>query len=179
METLNAAREDDRDTPEGRFRPNPDVDVLVGELEKVEIGGQVTYETLSNKVGRDIRESAYPLYAAIRRLLCKGMVFKAIPNIGYRRLTDDQCVQAGSQDIEACRRRAIRAARKARAGRVDILSPEERIRRAVVMTQAAFVIKSGSTKATRKLEDAITKGQGMQLTYSKTLEIFARKKLGS
>jgi len=175
--TLNALPEDDRDTPEGRFRSNPDVRTIEELLEALALGDQIEYEAINLAIGRDIRENKYALYAAVKRLLQRGLVYQAIPNVGYKRLTDSECVKSGNRDIEACRRRALRAAKKTRAGHPDALSQEDKVLRAVTLTQAVFVVKSASPDAAHKLETVIAKqGQTLQLTFQQTLDIFTQKK---
>jgi hypothetical protein len=179
METqreLDAEEETDRKTCPGRFRPNPDVDLIAEAMGACAIGQVMTYDHLSKLIGRDIREFRYIIAAARRRLLnWKGMVFEAVPNEGYCRLSDSQCITAGMRDIDSCRRKALRAGKKARASKTELLTPEERSRRAVVMTQAMFMARSSSVQATKKLESAVA-DHGLELTYQKTLALFEKKK---
>lgn len=53
----------------------------------------ITYEQVSDVVGRDIRKSKGALYTAIRMARdSEGIAFETITNVGIRRMTDSEIV---------------------------------------------------------------------------------------
>lgn len=157
--------------PPDRFRPNPDVDRIAAAMGALAIGESIAYETMNRLIGHDVRHDRYVVSAARRRLLHEGKVYQAVTGKGYVRLSDAECLVSGGKDIESCRRKAYRAGKKVQAARIEVLTPEERIRHSVVATQALFLAQGARPAAARRLNAAVA-AKGLALTFDDTLSLF-------
>ena len=92
-----------------------DARLLHQRLQSVGVGETVSWEELSQVIGRDVTAGSKgygPLSTARKRALNDdGMVFDAIPKVGLKRLTDAEIVNTGQATVDKVRR----AARKGRA----------------------------------------------------------------
>ena len=91
-----------------------DAKLVYDRLLKCGVGDVVTYEELSEMVGRDIRSKGYATAQAARKRAMRDnqMVFECIWRVGYKRLSDVEVVQTGEQTIRSMRRAATRGLKR-------------------------------------------------------------------
>lgn len=131
---------------------NADARAIKALLETIQVGETVTFDALSDAIGRGIRQSMYLFYAAAKDLNGEiGAVFASVRGVGYKRLPGDALASVG----ETARRRIRRSAKGATrtitnaARRANDLSPEQTRRinaELSVLGLAAHVAGSGFVK---------------------------------
>lgn len=106
---------------------SPDVAALVETLREVSPGAVVTYASLSEAIGRDVRKDRW-LITSAQRIAARehGAVFGNERNVGYRRLEVDQLPDVGSTARARVRIASRKAARFIRYGadRANDVRPE-------------------------------------------------------
>lgn len=106
-----------------------DAQILRDRLKKAKVGDVVTYEELTQEVGRDVRGRAKAaLYTARNHALKHaGMVFQAVENVGLKRLSDVEIVESVGGDLKLIRRKARKSATKLTKVAFDKLPNEQKI----------------------------------------------------
>lgn len=90
-----------------------DTKTIQDRLMKVEVGDVVTYQELTDLIGRDVQVSARGnLTSAMRRLVADGIVFACVRGEGVKRLSDSEIVGVGPDTIAKMRRASNRARQK-------------------------------------------------------------------
>lgn len=124
---------------------------VIGMLRKMTVGEVLTYATLSEAIGCDVRKRRHVLKTARDRVLADDSVHTAIvATVGVKRLSDEEAGDGLSSSL----RRARSAARRGRksASRLNINEiPQEK--RAAVFARASLlelIDYSGSAKAAAK-----------------------------
>lgn len=90
-----------------------DTQSLSGRLRELSVGGLVTYDELSELIGRNIRTHRHLLYSAIRMVEREdGAVFDTERGVGVRRLEAADAPKVGQKTRRSVRRAADRAAER-------------------------------------------------------------------
>lgn len=100
------------------------LETVLNRLIRAAVGEVVTYDELSACYGADIRQKgAGTLQRALRLALSEyNMVFEAVRSVGYKRLKDDEMIDAGKSHIQ----RARRACRRGKA-KLDCVADFEKL----------------------------------------------------
>jgi hypothetical protein len=156
------------------FEKSADTKVLENVLGEVAVGDLVTYEQLSQAIGRDVREHALPSLSSARRGLLnqKKYVFGVEHNIGLRRLNDTQIVDASESDRAKLKRAANRAICKLSVVDFDQLPPEKKRQHTIASAQMGAVAMFAGKSATKKIASSVNDSK-TTLAIGETLKMFS------
>lgn len=137
-------------------------------------GEIISYDELSEAIGRDIRKSAYYCVTTARRKLLneEHMVFAAVRNQGYKRLTDVDKVELG----EYWRKRILRASGNGikavtSVDNYDALSDDKKVSHNKYATIFVLIRRSAKAATLKKIEIRVRETTKV-LPLAKTLEVF-------
>jgi hypothetical protein len=156
-----------------RFQKSSDTKILESVLGECEVGGIITYESLSKAIGRDVRAHALGALNSARKALLndKGFVFSVEPNIGCVRLNDAAIVQSTESDRRRMQRTSTRALKKLSV--VDFKNLDEPTKRMHTTASAQIgAIAMFSQKSTTKKIEAKLTGNAATLPIGETLKLF-------
>jgi len=156
-----------------QFQKHPDTSLIERLLRTVKVGELITYDQLSEQLGRDYRKFCLSHGQSARRSLEKaGVYFLAVPNEGYRRLSE-------SEKITITGRSRLRNARSqtrkglAVIGRTNLSELDDATRREALTTvsqlQAVQLFASG--KSAKKIESKL-QDSNMTLALGQTIAMF-------
>lgn len=128
-------------------------------------GETATYQTLDHALGADCRVSRHIVMAARDRLHDEGFVFEAVPNVGYRRLTQEEIAATVPT------RRAYRIRGQARRGlkelsaieRPDALGPAERARYYAGAALMSAIAAVATNRGLKKIGQLATESASLPL----------------
>lgn len=110
-------------TPKG---DRPEWQMIYDLLEDIEPGEVITYETLTDVLGRDFMPNRSPFYRARRHLgEQRQRWMEAIPNVGYRCIKAPEHIGQAARRREFGKRRILDAVRINRATDLTRLTSEE------------------------------------------------------
>lgn len=169
-ETLNAEPK-----KRGIFTRSVDTSLLVSRLQKLAVNETVTWEELSQTIGRDVRTAGKGFLVSARRrvLLDHGIVLEAIHKVGLKRLDDTGIVKTSDYSRHKIHREAGRAlTRIACIENLAGLPNDDKVK--VNAARAAFgALHSITTEASqKKIVKAVVSSGGDSLAIGKTLEAF-------
>lgn len=163
-------------TTKQRVIPETSVDtnLIYQRIERAEIGEVITYDEMSDLIGRNVRtKAAHNLASARRRAFNqRQMVFDAVHKVGIKRLNDVEIVTTTQQAIDKARRSARRAAKRITAVRdFDALPKELRVKHNTFMSALSAMAAITKAGPMAKLEKIVGEAQ-QTLPLAKTLEAF-------
>jgi hypothetical protein len=108
------------------FEVSEETRIIKALLEQALEGNLVTYKALTNALGKDVRLDCWGYVTTARRQLLreKGFMFAIEQNIGLRRLTNDEKVDAGKYRVRRAGRQATYGEREMRTIDWDDLSTD-------------------------------------------------------
>ena len=157
------------------FELSVDTRLLYQRLKETHIGDQVSYDELSELIGRDVRNGAHSNLQSARNRCMKhdGIVFGTIRTVGLKRLNDTEIVETAEEQINRIRRASRRAAKTLAQVRDFAAMPEEaQTKHNASLSLFGAVAKITQTSQVQKLEKHVGEAQ-KQLPLAKTLEFFA------
>ena len=88
--------------------------LLIDRLKTLEVDEVVTWDELSNLIGRDVRKEAYHNLGTARNRLLRDerMVFECVRKVGVKRLSDDGIVVSAESGLQRIKRASRRSFRK-------------------------------------------------------------------
>lgn len=135
-----------------------DTQTLERILEATSIGDVVTFQVLSEAIGRDVQLQARGNLrsARLRLLRHHHMVFGAITNVGLKRLNDEGKIGAAHGHVKRGRNQFRRARQTATAvDNFSALPNHLKVEHNVIVAQSGALLHMTSAKATRTLEGKI------------------------
>lgn len=162
------------------FKMSIDTMALIKYLtEKKDENGLITYQELSEVIGRDIQKEARGcLKTAQNRLLNdEGISFGVIRGEGIRKLSQEEVVDASDAPIMRSRRLAKRGFARLTKGIQDFenLPREKQIKHNVAASIFGMINHMTKAKSIQKLIPAVEKASGI-LPVMKTIEAFKKEK---
>lgn len=149
-----------------------DTKAVYDRLTKAKMGETVSYDELSQLIGRDIRNGAYwCLQSARRKALIDGLVFGSVSKVGIKRLNDTEIVDTGHDAVTRIHRLSTRSARKVALAEYSTLSPESKVKFNTHVSILGVMAHMTRSKQVAKLTESVTKAQA-SLPLAKTLEAF-------
>jgi hypothetical protein len=136
-----------------RFVASLDTQTICRRLREAGEGEVVTYEELQKLIGRDPRK--HGARTAVGQLLRDGIVFKAIDNVGYKRLSDSEKVKYGAAGIGSINRKARKTMRVLGSAQYDRLNAEDKLKHNTSMTLAAMAAASTAHDAMKRIERSV------------------------
>lgn len=149
---------------------NIDIQILSDFLRKQ--AGEVSYEAMSDILGRDVRNGAWAVLAGARRVLLReGIVFGTIRGVGIKCLTDEEIVGTGHAAIRKTRRATRRAINTLACADYDKLTNEARIKHNTYASLLGALNAVTKEPQVRKIEASVKSAQA-KLPLAKTLDVF-------
>lgn len=158
-----------------RFETSSDARFIAQLLAKAEPGETVTYEEMSEAIGRDVRRFARPaLYTALRQQVRESRVFESVPNEGYKRLTDEQVVATqAANGLSRISRTARRTAQRVQAVNFDGLSNQSKIAHNTQLSMLGAVAQMTKPSVLLAVEQSV-KQRGDCLPVGETLKLMTK-----
>lgn len=130
-----------------------DAQILVDLLRKVGVGEEITYETMTEAVGRDVQKDRGSLFTARNRLMRdEGICFCAVQNVGLRRLGDNEKVKVAGTYIDKIRRTSKRGMMLLASASYEGLDREGRQRHNLLASHLGTLAAISTSTAQKKLE---------------------------
>lgn len=150
------------------FKLSADSAALVAELRKAVVGTTVSYETLSQAIGRNVQNSASSALQSARHVVQREfrMVFSTIRGSGLKRLNDSDIVDLSDKAREHARRHAKRTARKLVCVDYDALPKAKQTKHNAALSMFGVLAEIATDKAQGRLEKRIS-DVGQQLPGAK------------
>lgn len=160
-----------------RFQPSLDVKTLSELLLSAEIGEVVTYEKMTEAIGRNILNSRSTLSSAMRGVQnSHQFVFSCVPTVGYKRLTNSEIVGKGEQFIKHIKRTSKRGAKNLACVQYDELTQDDKTSHNTRMTIFAMVQDNVSTKTTKIIEKMVSDSNAALPSARAAMELLAHIK---
>ncbi len=158
-----------------QFEVSSDTRFLLQTLEKAEPGETITYESMSEAIGRDVRRHAlHALYSALRMVVKEHKVFEAIPNVGYRRLTDSEIIKTqADKGMSRIRRTAKRTALRVSSAQVANLNNNEKVQMNTQLSMMGAIAHMSRPSELKVLEEKV-RARADQLPIGETLSAMTK-----
>ena len=153
------------------FEKSVDTKVLENVLGEAQVGQTITYEAMSQAIGRDVREHSQASLSTARRgvLKTKGFVFGVERNVGLTRLSDAEIVNSSENDRKRVQRAAKRSLVKLTKVRFETLPEEQKRMHVTYSAQLGAIAMFSSKQASNKIE---SKANSEQMPIGETLKLF-------
>lgn len=164
-----------------KFRPSvttaTDRRLLIDRLLEVPVGEVLTYEAITDLLGRDVRTTSAcrsALHSALNHLRRhRSAIYAAVPKVGYKRLDDCGKVTAAESTMRRAHRAAHRsAAILAAVEKFDAMPEDSRTRHNALMSIAGAIALGTSKKSLDKVQERVRE-VGRVLPLQRTLDAFA------
>lgn len=146
---------------------NADTRAIADILNAAPFGGTVTLDTMTDAIGRDIRDCRYVALSAMRVAEREtGAVFASVRRIGYRRLTVDEFAEIGMTARARIRRTARSSARAMGAAMTRVNDMTDEQRRNVIREQSALGLLAhlAQDRSMPKIPDDVKQTQPIAIT---------------
>ncbi len=141
----------------------------------IERGDIATYLALEKQMGCSPQKGGRSNVNSARRYLQRehGMVFVAVPNVGYKRLTDTEIVKSSPEALTKSRRASRRAAHRLTCVEYDVLSKGDKVSHQVHLSLFGAIQAISKADAAKKLTVQVTATM-RSLPLNVTLESFKK-----
>ena len=157
------------------FQRHPDTSTIEKLLRDCEVGSIVTYDALSERLGRDVRKHCCGYcQTAIRSLAKEGIAFVTVRKVGFQRVTETEKVTVlAHRRLTSGRRRFREGA--AILGRVDMreLDDEHRNTALTMHAQCKAAELFTSAQGTKRIEAALATATELP-PIGRVLELFQK-----
>lgn len=134
-----------------------DTRLIFERLDRAEIGDVVTYDELSEIIGRDLGECYHLTGTARKRLLGNKKYFEAVPGVGFRRCNDSEKVAAGGNQLTKSRRACRRCVRiTTSVDDWDAMTKEDRTRHNIQAATAGCIAGLTSQRRLKAIESRVS-----------------------
>ncbi len=153
-----------------------DTRLIMERLDACNIGDVVSYDELSQIIGREITSCYYLTTTARKRLLAANKYFEAVPGVGFRRCNDSQKVAGGGAYLQRSRRACKRGATiTASVDDYDAMSKGDQ-RQHNAQLSLLLTMRAMSTPSKVKAIEAKVEDSHQRLSMKSTLEAIAGSK---
>lgn len=155
------------------FEMSIDTRVVYDRLKAAAVGEVVSFNALSEALGRKVEGDCSNVQSALRRLInIDGVVFDNVRGTGYKRLNDIEIVGTAEREREALRRQAKKAVRRLTCVQhFDALPNDIKIKHNAAVSGFGAIAAMMTPGSMKKLEASVEKAS-QQLPLAKTLEAF-------
>jgi len=141
------------------------------ELRKAELGQIISYEHLTDVLGRDVRQwCRHNLQSARRILSSEGYEFGVVLNVGLKRLAPNEVVDTNAVFTERIRRTTTRGLKRLSHIVLDDLDDEHKTRLNAQAAHLQFLAHASKPKAAKAIEQASTPSDRPNI--GQTLKLF-------
>lgn len=161
------------------FERSDDHEILHHLLSAAAPGELIGYAAMKEATGKDVTGATPVLQSVLHRLLSEDdIVFQNERNVGYRRLTPEETVDAAEGDRARLHRHAHRNGRKLSTvdGDFATLDPEHRLRYATTASLFHAIAAATTKNALRLLERQVARTDARPLPFVETLTAFLGRK---
>jgi hypothetical protein len=151
-----------------------DTQIVLKRLLLAMIGDVITYAELTQLIGRDIRNGAYGCLVTARRraLNDERFVFRAIPNIGLKRLNDSEIIDTHQPAIAHIRSTMRKSAKElVSVQNFDSLPNEKKIQHNTALSVFGVLQEFTRPKTIASIESKVSEAQA-RLPVGRMLELF-------
>lgn len=144
-------------------------------MSSIQRGEIATYLALEKAMACSPQKGGRSNVNSARRYLQRehGMVFVAVFNVGYKRLTDTEIVKSSPEALTKSRRASRRAAHRLTCVEYDDLSKEDKVAHQVHLSLFGAIQVLSKADATKKLTARVTETM-RSLPLNQTLEAFKK-----
>ncbi len=159
------------------FRRRVETDMLVERLEALKENESVSYDTLSELIGEDVRVKARHILRSARGILMRdyGVNTEPVTGEGVIRTDGIGTLAAAEGELQLITRRATRVKLKVGCASYEKLDEDQRTRFTMIASVANVVASVTRKKALMKLEAACRPESGKELPIQATLALFMGK----
>lgn len=138
------------------FKLSSDTIAIARALENIEIGVRISYDHLTEIIGRDITQFRGALESARHAVQRdKQMVFDVVRGVGLVRLNDSDIVDLSDKAREQSRRLAKRIAKKLVCVKYEALSKEKQIKHNTALSMFGVIAELSTSSSAKRLEQKI------------------------
>lgn len=144
-------------------------------LVAVPVGGTISYDAISNTIGRDVTKDARYLLESARRIAMREdrAVFGVKRGEGLVRLDDSGTVARGAEGLARARRTIRKHSRILSCVKdFNSMAEEDKVRHNTMLSVYGALYAATKPKSVAKVEAAVSTGQ-QKLATKKTLALFA------
>lgn len=148
--------------------------LLYKRLSKMKVGNVITYDELTEEIGRDVRSCIWALATARRQVLkTDSIVVDCVPGKGVKRLDDSAIVGTLVDGVKRISRASHRSARKASGIRnYDELPPDIKTQHNAALAALGAVRQLSKPSSVKKIEEKSEAANG-RLQLEDTLKLFS------
>lgn len=153
-----------------------DTRLVFDRMKEAAVGDTITYSELSGIIGRDVQGPGYSIVGSARRRLKRelNMIFDAVTNVGYKRLSDSEIVATSPRYMDSIRRKARAGAQTLTSvTNYDNLTAAQKSQHQAGVSVFGAIAAVTNAKAFERVEKAVAQSQSV-LPLAKTLEVFAK-----
>lgn len=149
-----------------------DTSIIENRLRNTQVGDVVTYDELSQILGRDVREYCMGnVNTARRTLVDEAIFFDCLTNAGYKRLNNEEAVSVSDHYRTRARKSARRGMNHLAHVPFDGLTEESKRKHLAMSAQLGAIELFSSSKASKKIEATVT-DVSHKLAIGETLKLF-------
>lgn len=156
--------------------PEKSTDTLTIEacLRELAIGEVVTYDQLSEKLGRDVRQHCTGNLQTARRTVLKEdkIITEVVRGEGIKRIDDATCVSTAPTVFKRMRGLANRQSDRLKAVEFNALDEESKRKHLVVSAQLGAIHLMSTSNSTKKIEAKVEGNSQATIPVGKVLELF-------
>lgn len=159
------------------FEASSDARFMAKVLANANPGEIVTYEMLSEAIGRDVRRfAASALFTAVKMQLRERRVFECIRGVGYKLLEGHEIVRTqGEKAFNAITNKARSAVKKIAAADYSELNNDQKVKHNAQISMLGAICHMTKPKALENVENAVIAAQNKELPVGNTLALFVGK----
>lgn len=158
------------------FETSAETRFIFQAMDKVPHGETITYESLSESIGRDVRLYATSaLSSAITMQLKKQRVFECVRGVGYKLLTSKEIVRTqGDKALSHIKRTARRYVKRIASCVYDELNDVEKIRHNAHLSALGTINYLSKPAAINQIEQELKITRQRDLPIGNTLRLFIK-----
>ena len=150
-----------------------DVNALATVLDGVAVGATISYNELTQSIGREIQSHRYLLQQALEQLLKQRKVFGCVTGVGLQRLSDSEIVEHSFSAFRKIRRTARKAARRLTSVEWSAMTPEDQQRHYLHLSVLGAIAHRATPSNSSRLTAACANSNNGGLPTAKTLTLLA------
>lgn len=155
------------------FVKTTDREILERLLRAAGVGQMITYDELDAAIGRSVRHHAKGVLSGARKACERdGIIFKAIPNEGYKRLDGTGMVDSAESDRRSVLRKCNRSLNKLAHVKYDELDNTRKLAHTAMATSFSVLRQFATAAAKKKIESRVQNTNGKPLAIGDTLKLF-------
>lgn len=141
----------------GKFRASNDRVELARLLATLEVGDEITYDTLSQAIGRDVQNDGRSVLERARYTLERDQrrVFGVMLGLGLRRLNDREIVATSDRVRAHIRRSARKGARTVLCAEYEALPREDQTKHNVALSIFGLLEQMTGDKAYKRIQTGV------------------------